>query len=284
MRRLLLGCVLATVTVAACPSAQAAPVGPAAAEPSFGPLTAPIRPGIDLDTGGGRCTANFVFRDDAGRIYLGQAAHCAQDAADDSAPNPETCSYGRQLPLGTPVRLGKSDVTGTLAYSSWTTMQTRAEKQADVCRFNDFSLVEIPAAAAGQVNPSVPMFGGPTGLNTDGVQQGDLLTGWGNSPLRQGIDALAPKHSVAVRTDPSGRAHLMYSITPGVPGDSGGPCLDAEGRALGSLSEIALDPPGANITTDIARALAYAETYAGFDGLRLVPGTAPFAGPLLVGP
>ena len=81
-----------------------------------------------------------------------------------------------------------------------------------------------------------------------------------------------------MESDPSGRAHWIYSFYPGVPGDSGGPYLDPQGRAIGSLSELSLEPPGANIITDISRALAYAERYAGLKGLRLVAGTAPFTG------
>ncbi|WP_293768763.1 serine protease [Sporichthya sp.] len=286
MRRSLVGALTALTLGTAGTAALAAPETAHAAEivegPAFGPVGAPIRPGIMTDTGGSMCTANFVFTDDKGRVYLGQAGHCAQDPTDSTEIDPVSCGYGKQQPLGTPVKLGDSGVTGKLAYSSWQTMQDRAEPAGDLCRYNDFSLIEIPAAAIGAVNPSMPLFGGPTGLNSDGTQGGDLLTGWGNSPLRQGLEPLAPKQSIAVRSEPGGRAHVIYSLTPGVPGDSGGPYLDPQGRAIGSLSEIALDPPGANIITDIARALAYAAQYGGLKGLRLVAGTEPFHGSVIL--
>jgi hypothetical protein len=258
-----------------------APPTARAAEPAFGPESAPIRPGTSLVTGGdGRCTANFVFRDDAGRVYLGQAAHCARASDDTVDINPATCEYGRQLPLGTPVSISEQNVQGRLAYSSWATMAQRGETDELLCSYNDFALVLVPAEAVGLVNPSVPRFGGPTGVNTTGPRIGEFVCGWGQSPLWQDLAPLYPKRSVVVRSDVDGHAHWVYSVQPGIPGDSGGPYLDEAGRALGSLSELALEPPGANIITDIGRALAYAAAHSGLKGLRLVPGTAPFVGPL----
>lgn len=272
MRRAVLVGALAALVVAACPPAVAA------GDPALGPATAPIHPGIRLDTGGNKCTANFVFTDAAGRVYLGQAAHCALEPTNESAPSADTCDYGRQLPIGTPVGLGDTGVAGRLAYSSWLAMQENGESDVATCRYNDFSLVRVPNEVLDQVNPSVPVFGGPTGLNTDGTQAGDAVTGVGNSPLWQDLEWLQPKRGVAFETDPSGRAHWIYSFYPGVPGDSGGPYLDSQGRAVGSLSELSLEPPGANIITDIARALAYAERTGGLKGLRLVAGTESFQG------
>ncbi|GAA0604812.1 hypothetical protein GCM10009547_03410 [Sporichthya brevicatena] len=275
-----LGALVAGVLVAVTLPGPAA-AGPAT-RPAFGDLSAPIRPGIRTETAGGRCTANFVFTDDRGRVYLGQSGHCSR-VPDENAPfDTTTCEFGRQAPLGTRVPLGETGISGRLVYSSWRTMPEVGERDPDTCRYNDFALIQVPASAIGAVNPTVPLFGGPTDLNTDGIRPGDLLTGWGASPLRQGVRLIEPKQTLGVRTHPSGRVHVVYSITPGVPGDSGGPYLDPAGRAVGSLSEITLDPPAGNAITDIARALAYAERHGGVRGLRLVPGTGAFAGPVLL--
>ncbi len=254
----------------------------AAAAPAFGDLTAPIRPGISTETAGGRCTANFVFTDDRGRVYLGQSGHCSRLPDENASFDTTACEFGTQAPLGTRVPLGETGISGRLVYSSWRTMPAVGEQDADTCRYNDFALIQVPASAVAEVNPTVPLFGGPTGLNTDGIREGDLLTGWGASPLRQGVRPIEPKQTFGVGTHASGRVHFVYSLTPGVPGDSGGPYLDPSGRAVGSLSEITLDPPAGNAITDVARALAYAERHAGFRGLRLVPGTGAFHGPVLV--
>src|SRR6478736_1923454 len=39
--------------------------------------TATIHPGVQLFTDGAQCTANFVYTDAAGAVYIGQAAHCS---------------------------------------------------------------------------------------------------------------------------------------------------------------------------------------------------------------
>ncbi len=45
-------------------------------------------------------------------------------------------------------------------------MQGRGETDADTCQYNDFALVKLAAADVAEVNPSVPKFGGPTGLRS----------------------------------------------------------------------------------------------------------------------
>lgn len=253
----------------------------AAAPPAFGPAGSPIAPGIALITAGSACTANFVFSDAKDRVYLGQAGHCARIQFEGEQVPGTGCTFASN-PVGTPVEIGTTGITGRLAYVSFQAMQARHETDASACRFNDFSLVEIPKAAIDKVTPSVPFFGGPTGLNTVGTAFGDLVVGLGNSPTRQDLDALKPKQSVSAGSVDGGWANLVYSVSPGIPGDSGGPYLDAEGRALGSLTSIVLTPPPAsNSLTDIARALAYAQAYSGIKGLALALGAVPFAGPLI---
>src|SRR5699024_12750843 len=50
-------------------------------------------------TDGGQCTANFVFTDDAGTVYVGYAAHCAGTG---EATETDGCTT-ESLPPGTPV-------------------------------------------------------------------------------------------------------------------------------------------------------------------------------------
>ena len=51
--------------------------------------------------------------------------------------------------------------SGTLAYSSWATMQKLKWKGALRCQWNDFALVRVSRADKGKVNPTVPFWGGP---------------------------------------------------------------------------------------------------------------------------
>ena len=64
----------------------------------------------------------------------------------------------------------------------------------------------------------------------------------GGSSLRGGVEALSPKTGVSVGTTGGGWSHAVYTMTPGVPGDSGSAFLDADGKALGTLSTLAIAP------------------------------------------
>ena len=245
--------------------------------------TAAIHPGVMMYTEGAQCTANFVYTDTAGTTYVGYAAHCAGLG---EATDTDGCT-SESLPLGTKVDFVEdgslvSDGTrvggGTLVYSSWLTMQKRGEKDADTCAYNDLALVKVDAADAGKVNPSIPFWGGPVGINTTGTAAGDTVYSYGNSSLRAGVEELSPKQGTSLGTEGNGWSHPVYTVTPGVPGDSGSAFLDAEGNALGTLSTLALAPlAGSNGVGDIAHELAYAQANGGIAGLRLVPGTEPFS-------
>lgn len=273
--------------------AAAATSAPATAAPkkqvrtSWAPAdTATIHPGVQMYTEGAQCTANFVYTDTAGTTYVGYAAHCAGlgEATDtDGCTSPS-------LPLGTKVDFveggsllaeGTRVGGGTLVYSSWLTMQRTGESDADACAYNDLALVKVDAADAAKVNPSIPFWGGPVGINTTGTAAGDTVYSFGNSSLRGGVEVLSPKQGTSLGTDPSGWTHPVYTVTPGVPGDSGSAFLDADGNAVGTLSTLALAPlAGSNGVGDLAHELSYAQAHSGIAGLRLVPGTEPFS-PLL---
>ncbi len=179
---------------------------------------------------------------------------------------------------GSIVTSGEQVGAGTLAYSSWLTMQSRNESNANTCAYNDFALVKIDAADIGKVNPSVPFHGGPTGINTGGAATGSSVYSYGNSGLRGGIELLSPKVGLSLGTNGGGWNHPVYTVSPGVPGDSGSAFLDESGRALGTLSTLAIAPiAGSNGVGDLSRELAYAQQHSGITGLQLALGTEPFA-------
>lgn len=237
--------------------------------------SATIHPGTPTLTQGAGCTANFVYTDSSGAVYLGQAAHCS--GTDSAALAGSGCTT-RSRPLGTKVDLPESGVSGTLAYSSWLAMQGKRETDPVACQFNDFALIRIPADALARVNPSVPVFGGPVSVASGGFEPGAAVVGYGNSNLHAGLEPLSAQRGFAIGTDASGWYHVVYLATPGVPGDSGGGYLDGAGGAIGELVSLNTIPPGSNSLTDIAKALAYARAHSGIKGLKLVPGTEPFTG------
>ena len=246
---------------------------PAKAAPTWAPAaTAAIHPGVQTITGGaGQCTANFVFHSGTD-VFIGQAAHCAGTGA---ATETNGCEAG-SLPLDTTVDVDGATRPGTMVYSSWITMQQRGETDADTCAFNDLALVRLDPADHGRVNPSIPVWGGPVGINASGTALGDDVYSYGNSSLRLGLTLLSPKTGISVGTDGGGWSHTVYTLTPGIPGDSGSAFLDASGRALGTLSTVAVLPlPASNGVGDIARELAYAQAHWN-TGLQLANGTEPF--------
>jgi hypothetical protein len=251
--------------------------GPAAADPAWAPAaTAPVHPGVQTDTNGGQCTSNFVFFDAANNVYIGQAAHCA---GTDGNTATNGCEAGT-LPTGTPVNVDGASRPGTMVYSSWATMQANGESDADTCQYNDLALIKLDPADYGKVNPSIPFWGGPTGL-TDTVAQGDKVLSYGNSSLRLGITQLSPKEGLSLGQDAGGWNHTVYTVTPGIPGDSGSAFIDRQGRAFGVLSTLQIAPlPAGNGVGDLSRELAYMESHGGPD-VTLAQGTTAFRGPLL---
>jgi len=247
----------------------------ASAAPSFASEDqATVHPGVTTTTeGGGECTANFVFTDGTD-VFLGQAAHCAGTGL---ATEVDGCKAGNSLPLGTPVEVEGADQPGTLAYSSWIAMQEVGETDINPCMFNDFALVKLDPADVASTNPSVPGFGGPTGIDTDGTERGDRVYSVGNSPIRMGL--LGEKTGSSLGTSGGGWTHSVMTFSPGVPGDSGSAFLTDGGSALGVLSTLTiLGPtlPGSNGVSDLNLALDYANTHGGLGTLELVPGTEPF--------
>ena len=245
-------------------------VPPATAAPTWAPAaTATIHPGVQTITAGAQCTANFVFTSGS-TVYLGQAAHCS-----GTGGNTETdgCTSG-SLPLGTPVDIG-GVATGTLVYNSWLTMQSLGETDANTCAYNDLALIRVSPSDVANVNPSVPFFGGPTGVG-GGTALGDNVYSYGNSSLRLGLAQLSPKRGISLGDDAGGWTHTVYTVTPGIPGDSGSGFLNASGQAIGILSTVAIAPLAAsNGVGDLAHELAYLNSHTSMN-VSLATGTEAF--------
>jgi hypothetical protein len=269
MRKLAMACVVAVafmlVVFAPATAAAWAPAGQAA-----------VHPGVQTFTDGAQCTSNFVFTEGT-NVYLGQAAHCSGTGA---ATDTNGCESG-SLPIGTPVEIDGATRPGTMVYNSWLTMQARGETNPDACAYNDFALVRIDPADIGQVNPSVPGFGGPTGVGS--AADGETVYSYGNSSLRAGVTKLSPKQGVVIFTEGNGWSRTVYTVTPGIPGDSGSGFLNSTGGAIGVLSTLqALPIAGSNGVGDLGRELTYMRANSAFTGVQLEPGTEPF-NPDLVG-
>ena len=158
-------------------------------------------------------------------------------------------------------------------------MQERGVSNPNLCAFNDFALVRVTPQQRRRVNPTLPFWGGPTGLSTDEVRIGDSVYGFGRSSLRAETSRLSRQAAMAMSDTMSDRgwSHTITSRSPGLPGDSGSAYVDQDGRAIGTLSTLRFGVLLVwNGLSDLARELAYARKHSGIIGLRLELGTEPF--------
>ncbi|MBV8385217.1 MAG: serine protease [Acidimicrobiia bacterium] len=240
--------------------------------PAWAPAaTAGIHPGVQTTTQGSQCTANFIYFDST-NVYIGQAAHCSGTGG-NTATNGCTSTT---LPVGTQVNVEGASKPGTMVYNSWATMQSQGEKDANACQYNDLALVQLDSADVGNVNPSVPHWGGPSGLAGGTSFLGQVYT-YGNSSLRP-IPQLSPKTGLSLGSDSGGWNQTVYTVTPGIPGDSGSGFLNSNGQAFGVLSTVQLLPlAGANGVGSLGLELDYLHSHVpALAGVQLANGTQPF--------
>jgi hypothetical protein len=242
--------------------------------------TATIKPGIQMYTGDAQCTGNFVFKDRVGHVYVGYAAHCAgrgQDTDTNGCTTP-THPVGTKVDFvtgGSVLSAGTTVGTGHLAYTSWGTMQRLHVRNANRCAYNDFALVRVDRASVGKVNPTVPGFGGPTGV-APLLSAGAPIYTVGSSSLR---GSTAQKSGNVLDRVGGGLGYSISTSNPGIPGDSGSGFMDSLGRVTGVLSTINVGfsvTPVSNTMGNLGAELVWAQKYSGIPGLVLVRGTRSF--------
>jgi len=242
----------------------------------------PIRPGVQMITEGAQCTGNFEFKDKAGHVYIGMAAHCAGKGDSSDTNGCTTASY----PLGTKVQFvvgsnlfdgGTLVGTGTLRYSSWLAMHQAKTKDENACDYNDLALVRVDKKYLSRVSPTVPIIGGPVGFAKAFPPVGATVYSVGSSSMRGSTEAKTG--SVTAR---SSWTMTVRTGSPGVPGDSGSGFMGPNGGAIGVLSTLDLFPDtGANGVGSLYREVVFARSH-GVPGLRLIHG-AKFTGQQPVG-
>jgi hypothetical protein len=116
------------------------------------------------------CTANFVWADGR-KLYLGAAGHCFLPAAMKSTHGPgadydpsgvevSVCVNNCDGNFRSMTLVGELVLLGRVAYARQT--DALGEEQVG----HDFGVVEIPDEFAPQVRRAMPVFGGPTGVDT----------------------------------------------------------------------------------------------------------------------
>lgn len=172
-----------------------------------------VRPGAIVVTDTGVCSLNFLFTDAEENRYMGTAGHCI--LATSPLGGQDNGEFSFAPGDGPEARDVEGNRIGDFVYAV----------QQDP---KDFALILLDDDV--DASPQVCSFGGPTGINDEqpGLLEPTLLSNYGN-PLGLGTGITA-KTFVALGM-PS--ADHVFATGAVLPGDSGGPVLDEEGRAVG---------------------------------------------------
>ena len=166
-----------------------------------------MRPGAAVISPIGLCTLNFVFRGSDGGRYVGTAGHCLLEGSDV-----HQAVFGADTG---PVALdGTGTRIGTFAYAA-------------LDNERDFALVRLdPGVAA---SPEACGFGGPTILDTAPVPPLTSLHYVAQGSFTR--ESVPSRMQLTLSED----ALSVTSLGLASPGDSGGPVVRADGRAVGIL-------------------------------------------------
>lgn len=167
-------------------------------------------PGREAQRNSWGCTANFMFKDPAGRRYMGTAGHCYFAEG----------TLWVATSFGYDVRRNREFV-GELIYGV-----NRGDEDFALFRLGDDVLA----------SPAVAYWGGPTGLYTDHSSTPVALRHTGVGFAFK--DALPSRSSLAPNTTGENR---FLTIGPVSAGDSGSPVTTLDGKAVGILTSYA--PP-----------------------------------------
>ena len=190
------------------------------------------------------CTANYVWTDtSATTSYLGAAGHCFLPA-DPVTGEPEDdveagsnqwvqrvqvcvsgCAFGGQLGA---VFSGELQDLGEVVYARQVT------GDADVG--HDFGIVTIPTDLLGLVRPAMPVWGGPTGVDTIGAQ----VCHYGNAAVLGETFPTKARTGLGLFEEDG----AWFAATPSFQGDSGSAVNNCDGvtgtTAVGILTHLTL--------------------------------------------
>lgn len=167
-----------------------------------------VRPGVRIATSRGTCTANFLFRGANGKRFLGTAGHCFLSA------NGERTSF--------------SDPTVWAYTNGWMTIGKVVYAVLDD---RDFALIELDWGVS--ASAEMAHFGGPTGVYHAHSPLPEVVHHYGFGTMIS--DIFAARTSLALNTLTEVRVGALGAATWG---DSGGPAITGDGRALGVVVTI----------------------------------------------
>lgn len=168
-----------------------------------------LRPGALVETPIGFCTLNFAFKGRGGARFMGTAGHCVIPGLEGE----RTWKQNR----GPKATNADGEVIGRFAYGG-----------LDAIGDRDFSLIRLKKGV--KANPGVCRIGGPTAINRDVSSRPQTLEVYGNGTIAGQFVPARPLLALGLPND-----EHVFATGLATPGDSGGPVISSDGRALGVL-------------------------------------------------
>ena len=139
----------------------------------------------------------------------------------------------------------------------------QGESDPDTCAYNDLALIRIDPADVGSVNPSVPGFGGPTGVGA-AANPAPRSTRTATRNCAAGHQAEPEAGGPAAGRRRRLEPHRRHPVARH-PRRLGRGFLNESGQAIGVLSTLQIAPlAGTNGVGDIGREIAYLRADGGF--------------------
>ena len=248
-----------------------------------------IRPGSQMfieypDGTTAGCTANFVWRDSIGDLYIGAAGHCflpgdrnaSENARRDAESDEDVYDVSRldvsvcdDCTVGGTTGLtftGTTIALGDVAYA-----RQNLPDGSEVG--HDFGLVRIPSSAEDAVDPSLPQFGGPSGVSEGavpaglpvnqygaGVANGEVFPTMGSNGVSEGDLGTSESWYAAIRASPGDSGSPLQATEAGTGvegGDAGGilthlTAVGTAGTTMGRCAEMVQTDVGLGIETVLA--------------------------------
>jgi hypothetical protein len=196
-----------------------------------------IRPGSQMfitfpDGTTAGCTANFIWRDGGGDLYIGAAGHCFLPSDKNASANAQRAAESDddvydvgQLDVSVCADCTVGGTTGltftgtTIGLGDVAYARQNLPDGSEVG--HDFGLVRIPSGAEDAVDPSLPQFGGPSGVSAGAVPAGLPVNQYG-AGVANG-EVFPTMGSNGVSEGDLGTSESWHAAIRASPGDSGSP-------------------------------------------------------------
>ncbi|HUR62352.1 MAG TPA: hypothetical protein VM286_08340 [Candidatus Thermoplasmatota archaeon] len=126
------------------------------------------------------CTANFVWKDQAGVLYLGSAGHCFVPSGKRTDGADPWNATGVHVSVCRSKCYFGGNTGGLQVSGDWVALGPVVYARYESGHGNDFGLVAIPPALVADLDPSIPHWGGPM-AEANEVAAGDRIVIHGNA-------------------------------------------------------------------------------------------------------